>query len=91
MGLDEAVREAAGQTSARRKNHGRRTATNDYEAALQLLDIPLGSSSDDIESAFRKCARLHHPDVGGNPAKFRAIVEARNLLLSRYAPLDKIF
>ena len=71
---------------SRRQKGGRvskeqRTAMDEHEKALQLLGLPLGSSENDIESAFRKSVRLHHPDVGGDSTKFRAIVAARDLLL----------
>ena len=64
---------------SRRQKGGRvskeqRTAMDEHEKALQLLGLPLGSSENDIESAFRKSVRLHHPDVGGDSTKFRAIV-----------------
>lgn len=32
---------------------------------------------------WRKAARLHHPDVGGDPDKFRRLTTARNLLTGR--------
>lgn len=43
----------------------------------------LGFSADDrvviaeVEERFRELAKLHHPDFGGDPAKFREITEAR--------------
>lgn len=90
VGLREAVHGAARQKSGRHISNGRRTTTDEYTTALQLLGVPLGSSENEIESAFRKSARLHHPDVGGDPAKFRAILAARNLLLGRHKHPDKI-
>ena len=80
-GLREASRGERGQKAGRRISKEQRTAMNEYEIALQLLGLPLGSSENDIESAFRKSVRLHHPDFGGDSTKFRAIVAARNLLL----------
>src|SRR5688500_16877241 len=35
------------------------------------------------EVAFRNAARRHHPDAGGDPAMFRRVTEARDLLLAR--------
>jgi hypothetical protein len=90
VGLREAVHGAAWQKSGRRISNGRRTATDEYATALRLLGVPLGSSENEIESAFRKSTRLHHPDVGGDSAKFRAILAARNLLLGRHTRTDKI-
>lgn len=34
-----------------------------------------------IGNLYRAAARLHHPDAGGDPAMFRRITEARDLLL----------
>ena len=90
VGLREAVHRAAWQKSGRHISNGRRTPTDEYATALQLLGVPLGSSEHEIESAFRKSARFHHPDVGGDPAKFRAILAARNLLVGRHTRPDKI-
>ena len=83
-GLRGAVR---GTESKSGKNYssGRRSQTDEYTAALELLGLPPGSSDNEVELAFRKSARRHHPDIGGDPAKFRAIVAARKLLLGRVA------
>jgi DnaJ domain len=88
-GLREAVH-GGGQKSRRGMSSERRSEVDEYAAALRLLGLPPGSSEDDIESAFRKAARRYHPDVGGNAAKFRAIVAARNLLLGRGVRLGEI-
>jgi DnaJ domain len=82
----DGLRDAAygsGHRSGRGSSSGRKSQTDEYDAALDLLGLPPGSSDDEVESAFRKWARRHHPDVGGDPAKFRAIVAARRLLLGR--------
>jgi hypothetical protein len=97
-GLPSAVlgglREAAGgakQQKSRPKAHSeRRGQESERVAALRLLGLPPGSSDDEIESAFRKAARHHHPDVGGDPERFRAVVDARNLLLGRATRLGEI-
>lgn len=85
-GLREAVR-GAKQRKSRRNASGDAPfpyAQDDERGkALRVLGLPPGSSSNQIESAFRKAARRHHPDVGGDPAQFRAILDARNLLLGR--------
>ena len=80
-GLREAAHGANRQKAGRRVSKEQRGAMDEYETALQLLGLPLGFSETDIESAFRKSVRLHHPDVGGDSTKFRALVAARNLLL----------
>jgi DnaJ domain len=81
VGLREAANGAHRQKAGRRVSKEQRTAVDEYENAFQLLGLPQGSSENDIESAFRKSVRLHHPDVGGDSTKFRALVAARNLLL----------
>ncbi len=54
-----------------------------YASAWRALGLEPGASDAQIESAFRKAARRHHPDVGGDPARFRALLDARDLLLAR--------
>lgn len=81
-GIRDAAR-GSGQRSDKSTSSGRKSQTDEYAAALELLGLPPGSSDDDVESAFRKWARRHHPDVGGDPSKFRALVAARRLLLGR--------
>ncbi len=81
-GLREAVRPHS-QKSRRTAHSERRSQTDEYTRALRVLGLPPGASNEEVESAFRRAARRHHPDAGGDPAKFRAIVDARNLLLER--------
>ncbi len=82
-GLREAVRGPRGKSRGRARSE-RRSQEDEYTKALRLLGLAPGSSDDQIESAFRKAARRHHPDVGGDPAKFRQLVDARNLLSTRH-------
>jgi len=44
------------------------------------LDITRNASQDDIKKAYRKLASLHHPDKGGNTAKFQDLQTAYNIL-----------
>ena len=48
----------------------------DYE----ILGIPADSSDIEINQAFRKLALKHHPDKGGDPAKFREVYDAYQAL-----------
>ncbi|HVB35332.1 MAG TPA: DnaJ domain-containing protein [Patescibacteria group bacterium] len=83
-GLRAAVHEPKQQKKSRRRAHGERRSQEDARTtALRLLGLPPGSSEVEIESAFRRAALRHHPDVGGDPEKFRSIVDARDLLLGR--------
>lgn len=82
-GLREAVR-SSGEKPRGHMRSERRSQEDEYTRALRLLGLAPGASDGQIESAFRKAARRLHPDVGGDPAKFRELVDARNLLSSRY-------
>ena len=53
------------------------TATPDY---YKTLGVPRTASADEIKTAFRKLARTHHPDAGGDEAKFKEINEAYEVL-----------
>ncbi|WP_165062757.1 DnaJ C-terminal domain-containing protein [Adlercreutzia sp. ZJ154] len=53
------------------------TATPDY---YKTLGVPRTASADEIKKAFRKLARTHHPDAGGDEAKFKEINEAYEVL-----------
>jgi DnaJ-class molecular chaperone len=45
----------------------------DYYA---VLGVPRTATADEIKQAFRRLASQHHPDKGGDTAKFQAIQEA---------------
>jgi DnaJ-class molecular chaperone len=49
----------------------------DYYAAL---GITKEASADDVKKAYRKLASKHHPDKGGDKAKFQEIQEAYDIL-----------
>jgi curved DNA-binding protein len=49
----------------------------------QILGVPRNASQDDIQRAYRKLARSHHPDVNKDPAaeeRFKDISEAYSVL-----------
>lgn len=52
-------------------------ATPDYYKAL---GVPRSAGADEIKKAYRKLARKHHPDAGGDEAKFKEINEAYEVL-----------
>jgi DnaJ domain len=83
-GLREAAREPR-RESRRNAGSERRSQQDEHAAALRALGLEPGASDAEIESAFRKAARRHHPDIGGDSARFRALVDARSLLLGRRA------
>jgi molecular chaperone DnaJ len=46
----------------------------------EILGVAKGASADEIKKAFRKAAVEHHPDRGGDEAKFKEITEAYEVL-----------
>lgn len=52
-------------------------ATPDY---YKILGVSRTASADEIKKAFRKLARTHHPDAGGDEQKFKEINEAYEVL-----------
>ena len=45
-----------------------------------ILGVDKKASKDDVKKAFRKLAQQHHPDKGGDEAKFKEITEAYSVL-----------
>ncbi len=52
-------------------------AKDDY---YEILGISKSASADEIKKAFRRAAVEHHPDRGGDEAKFKEINEAYEVL-----------
>lgn len=48
--------------------------------AYETLGVPKGASEDEIKRAYRKLAAKHHPDRGGDTAKFQEIQSAYETL-----------
>lgn len=45
---------------------------NPYE----VLGVPDGADMMVVKKAYRKLAKMHHPDLGGDEAKFKEVNEA---------------
>jgi len=52
----------------------------------EVLGVGAGAPPHDVRAAFRRFARLHHPDRGGDPARFQAGLDAYQRLLGMRAP-----
>jgi hypothetical protein len=51
--------------------------------AMALLGVPADYARADVIAAFRRKARIHHPDMpGGSAEMFRKLIEARDRLLA---------
>ena len=48
--------------------------------AYQTLGVARGATEDEIKKAYRRLAAKHHPDRGGNTAKFQEIQSAYETL-----------
>jgi len=46
----------------------------------EVLGIPEGASEDDVRQAYRRLVKAAHPDAAGDPARFRLITEAYDVL-----------
>ena len=52
----------------------------DGRAHYRVLDVEVSCSTADIRAAYRRLARVHHPDKGGDPVRFNAIKKAFDVL-----------
>lgn len=55
------------------------------------LGIPWDANEDQIKKAYRKLAKKHHPDAGGEQEKFYEISQAYQTLIDPYARQDYDF
>ena len=53
------------------------STTPDY---YKILGVPRTATTDEIKKAYRKLARVNHPDAGGDEEKFKEINEAYEVL-----------
>ena len=50
------------------------------QAARQTLGVAADADADAIKTAYRRLARVHHPDAGGNAEQFNRVAAAYELL-----------
>jgi hypothetical protein len=56
---------------------------NNFENYYQILGLPDFASIEEIKKAFRELTKKHHPDRGGDPEKFKKILEAYKILYDK--------
>lgn len=57
------------------------TTADPRDQALELLGLELGASQEAIKRAYRKLAKAHHPDLGGDVERFHRLDAAYRLLI----------
>jgi len=59
---------------------GGRRRNVDTEGLYDALGVKKNASTGEIKRAYRKLARKHHPDKGGEPEKFKEVTKAHEIL-----------
>ena len=54
--------------------------SNPKQSLYEVLGVNKNDSCNDIKKTYFKLARTHHPDKGGDPEKFKAILRASEVL-----------
>lgn len=68
------------------RTNGKRLSPLSRAEALRLLRVSPAADTDEVKRAYRRLAREHHPDVGGDPATFHELQAAYELLVGGAAP-----
>ena len=67
------------------KSRGRRTldneATDEFQAALNCLELTWPCTESDVITAHRRLIQKHHPDHGGSHERAAALNSAKTLLI----------
>jgi len=63
---------------------------DDDQEHREVLNLPMEGplKTAEINAAFRRLAKIAHPDAGGSDEHYRSITEARDALLLQYASLS---
>jgi hypothetical protein len=56
-----------------------------YEQATHELALGPHPTKHNVDSAYRRLSRQHHPDMGGNATRFITLTDARNTLLGVFS------
>jgi curved DNA-binding protein CbpA len=59
------------------------------EHALRVLQLPSTADPASVKRAYRRLAREHHPDLGGDPATFHDLQQAFERLVHEDAPAER--
>lgn len=52
-----------------------------YQEALRFLNLEYPITQDDVKSAYRRLARIYHPDAGGSDELFKRLTQAYKVAL----------
>lgn len=52
-----------------------------YQDAIRFLNLSYPITQDSVKSAYRRLARIYHPDAGGNPEQFKKLSRAYQVAL----------
>lgn len=66
------------------KNVKNNISPQNIEISYRLLGVSPSSSWEEIERAYRRKAKLHHPDLGGDEDTMKALNEAYEMLKRIY-------
>lgn len=55
-------------------------STQDVDLSYKMLGVSPSASWDQVEQAFRRKAKIHHPDRGGDEDAMRALNDAYTLI-----------